>query len=218
MSVESDLDRGVDPAKPGALGHVGDIWVCSNITARQNVILNSNLGSIFGCPGMHMITSGNSTTLTGALVGTLTKPLNVTVGGTLYINATSHQLGISGVLFGTANDIDITPTTPGLVLFNGISVDHRGPMAMAFKAARTIAGMSMYVGTEMGMLERMREGKAEYYNGGKPWDRTLMDMESRVEILGDSMYMPYADLLSDVRPCTWDEWKAELEANEAGSK
>jgi hypothetical protein len=219
VSIESDLDRGVDPAKPGALGHPGDIWVCSNITARQNVILNSNLGSIFGCPGMHMITSGNSTSLSGALIGTLTNPLSVTVGGTLYINATSHQVGISGVLNGTANDIDITPTTPGLIIFNGISVDHRGPMAMAFKAARTMSGMSMYVGTElMGMLERLREDRTEYYNGGKPWDSTLMELESRVEIFGDSMYTPYGDLLSDVRPCTWDEWKAELEANEAGSK
>ncbi|MDI6795571.1 MAG: hypothetical protein QMD09_01435 [Desulfatibacillaceae bacterium] len=219
VSIESDLDRGIDPAKPGALGNFGDIWVCSNVTARQNVILNSNLGSIFGCPGMHMITSGNSTSLSGALIGTLQYPLNVTVGGTLYINATSHLLGISGVLNGTANDIDITPTTPGLIIFNGISVDHRGPIAMDFKAARTMSGMSMYVGTElMGMLERLREDRTEYYNGGKPWDSTLMELESRIDILGDSMYAPYADLLSDVRPCTWDEWKAELEANEAGSK
>ncbi|MBI5844730.1 MAG: hypothetical protein HZB23_08685, partial [Deltaproteobacteria bacterium] len=214
LYIESDLDRAYDPNEgdndPFGNNPYGNIYICGNANVANEIILQSNLGNIYGCPN-GKITTGSDAHFEGQLVGTLANPLTVNIGGTLYIYAHDHLLGISGVLNGSAEDLDVNPNTPGLVLFNGISVNHRGDMARAYHQAsiQTNSALGNEVGT--GIIERLREG-GDFYNGGYPWDRELLDVRNQIEIYGDSLYMPYADLISDVRPCTYTEYEEQLKS------
>ncbi len=211
INVESDKDTGL-----GAYPNFGDIvFDGGQVTGIEDVTLDANLGNIY-CTETGLIVSQGTAEFTAQLIGTVPTvvdvfhsdpampaitqinagAVNVDISGTLRVNAEAMAIGISGVLQGEAGYLDINEDTPGLIIWNGLYVDHAGPMAVAY--AQAVAQSSAYQGTEVGGVEDLRKG-SEYYGGGVPYEGEVMDVRARFDVLSGAVFVPYPDLITDLR-------------------
>jgi hypothetical protein len=200
----SDNDRQLNPGPDVTTGvqktTYGDIYIRDTVQALADVSMNSNFGGIFGtgtCKqgGDGYVIAANSD-MTGWVVGTLDQSVSVNIGGTLFINAWGHKQGISGVLNGSTRDIDISPTTPGLVLFNCVLIDHKGPLSRAYSAG--LAQQNPFLATEVGRVEQQINGP-KYYTGGTPYDLELFKTRVQIDVFDGTVYVPDPDLITDLR-------------------
>jgi hypothetical protein len=194
------------------------------------VELDANNGNIFATSDGLIISYGNAELSANQVIGTLPTPITVyhfdttappvpntdrsrlennvqsgaitvDINGTLFINAMGMVNGISGVLQGNAGYLNINPLTPGMIIWNGYYIEHEGPMARAYEQA--IAQGNAYIANELGRVEDLRNG-GEYYVGGVPWEGTKLDNRARFDVFNDAIFVPYPDLITDLRfvkPC-----------------
>ena len=197
------------------------------LTGANSVTLDSNMGSIYSTVD-GLIVSGGNAEFSGQLLGTLptlvdvphsippanpsdpvgiavdtitATALNVNIADELVLNAENMVQGISGVLQGTAGALTINPDTPGMIIWNGFYIDHAGPLAVAY--AQALSTVSPYGVNEQAGVEDLRLG-SKYYGDGVPYEGRVMDNRSRFDVLNGAVFVPYPDLIQDLRlmkPC-----------------